>query len=264
MREQTASGRMDGGATARPTIRIIGTEDIRLALRRGLEDFKAKPSHVIFLCVIYPVVALILGRVVFGQQLLPLLFPLAAGFALVGPVAAVGLYELSRRREAGQTVSWRHALDVLKPPRVWSILTVGLVLAVIFVAWQTAAVALYRATLGAFPESIGQFAELLFTTGAGWTLIVAGNLVGFCFAVAALAIGAISFPLLVDRPTEPMTAIGASLRAFAANTRTLLLWGLIVAVALVIGSLPLFVGLAVVLPLLGHATWHLYRRIIER
>jgi uncharacterized membrane protein len=247
----------------RPRIRTIGPADLGLALRRGLDDFKARPSHVVFLCLIYPLVALLLGRLLVGYEVLPLLYPLAAGFALVGPVAAVGLYELSRRREAGLELYWRDALAVMRPPRVWSILTLGLVLAALFLAWQTAAVALYRATLGAFPETLGEFATLLFTTPEGWTLIVAGNAIGFVFAVAALAVGVVSFPMLVDRPVEPAVAFWTSVRAVARNPGTLLLWGLIVALGLLLGSLPLFVGLAVVMPVLGHATWHLYRRTVE-
>ncbi|SME89867.1 Uncharacterized membrane protein [Tistlia consotensis] len=261
MRQETMTGRI-GTAAGQPAIRRIGPADLREALKRGLEDFRAKPSHVVFLCILYPIVALVLGRLIVGYQVLPVLFPLAAGFALVGPVAAVGLYELSRRREAGLPLAWRDAFDVMKPPRVWSILSLGLVMAALFVAWQTAAIAIYRATLGAFPQSLGEFAERLFTTADGWILIVAGNAVGFLFAVVALAVGVVSFPMLVDRPVEPATALWTSVRAVAANPLPMLAWGLIVAVALLLGTLPLFVGLALVLPLLGHATWHLYRRTV--
>lgn len=262
MRQQAMSG-YESASPLHPAVRKIGPADLREALRRGLEDFRAKPSHVIFLCIIYPLVALVLSQVILGHRLLPILFPLAAGFALVGPVAAVGLYEISRRREAGLGLSWWDALEVVRPPRVWSIFSLGLVLAALFVAWQTAAVAIYRATLGAFPESIGQFVELLFTTAEGWTLIVAGNVVGLLFAVVALAVGVVSFPMLVDRPVEPVVALWTSVRAVLHNPVTMLLWGLIVAVALALATLPLFIGLAVVMPILGHATWHLYRRSVE-
>lgn len=246
----------------RPVVREIGPRDLGQALRRGLDDFKARPSHVVFLCLIYPLVALLLGRLLVGYEVLPLLYPLTAGFALVGPLAAVGLYELSRRREAGLELDWRDALAVMRPPRVWSILTLGLVLAALFLAWQTAAIALYRATLGAFPETFGVFATQLFTTAEGWILIVGGNAIGLLFAVAALAVGVVSFPMLVDRPVEPAVALWTSVRAVAKNPATMLLWGAIVALALLLGSLPLFVGLAVVMPVLGHATWHLYRRTV--
>jgi uncharacterized membrane protein len=245
-----------------PAVRRIGVGDLQQALWRGLDDFQAKPSHLIFLGIIYPIAALILSRLTFGYQVLPLLFPLAAGFALIGPLAAIGLYELSRRREQGQEIRVKHAFGVLKSPSIGAILALGGILALIFLIWLGVATWLYRATMGEFPASLGQFLGELFTTSGGWTLIVVGNAVGFLFALAVLMIGAVSFPMLVDRKTSAFNAAHTSVRAFLANPRTMTLWGLIVAASLVIGSLPFFVGLAIVVPVLGHATWHLYRRVV--
>lgn len=249
---------------AQPQVRRIGTEDLRAALAQGVEDFRAMPTHLVFVGLLYPIIGLLLAALIFGYDLLPLLFPLVSGFALVGPFAAIGLYALSRRREAGQDTSWRHAFEVLRSPGIGSILAVGAVLLVIFVAWLFAAQALYHGLFGAkMPTSIGSFLGNVFGTARGWTLIIAGHALGFLFAAAAFTVGVISFPLLVDRDVGPVAAIATSVRAVLANPATMAIWGAIVAVALMIGSAPLFVGLAVVVPVLGHASWHLYRRVVD-
>jgi uncharacterized membrane protein len=246
-----------------PAIRRITLADLRDALARGLDDFAAFRSDVLFLCVIYPVVGLFLARLAFGYEMLPLVFPLASGFALIGPVAAVGLYEMSRRREAGAEVSWADAFGVIRAPSFAAIVRFGLLLMAIFLAWLNVAIAIYDLTLGpAPPASLGGFARDLFTTDAGWTLIGAGIGVGFLFAVVVLAISVVSVPLLLDREVGVTTAIGTSLRAVALNPGPMAVWGLVVAAGLAIGSVPLFLGLIIVMPVLGHATWHLYRRVV--
>jgi uncharacterized membrane protein len=246
-----------------PAVRRISPRDVAAALRAGLDDFWAMPTHVVFLCLIYPLVGLVLGRVVFGYDVLPLLFPLAAGFALVGPFAALGLYELSRRREAGLDTGWKHAFDVVRSPSFPAIVALGLLLVIIFLVWIAVANAIYVGTFGYAPAaSMPQFVEHLFGTAEGWRLIVIGNGVGFLFALLVLVISVVSFPLLLDRPVGPAVAILTSVRAVLKNPLTMLLWGLIVALALIAGSIPLFFGLAVAMPILGHATWHLYRRVV--
>ncbi|MEH2477642.1 putative membrane protein [Nitrobacteraceae bacterium AZCC 2146] len=252
-------------AQTAPAIRTITSADLADALRLGWEDFKAVPSHAIMLCVIYPLVGLLLARTVLGYSILPLLFPLAAGFALIGPFAALGLYELSRRRELGDDASAWHAVDVLRSPSFGAMLGLGLALLVLFIVWIATAQAIYVSAFGNEPAAeIPNFVSKVLTTPQGWELIVVGCGVGFLFAVVALCISVVSFPLMLDRHANVMDAVTTSLRAVARNPVPMAMWGLIVAALLVLGSLPLFLGLAVVIPLLGHATWHLYRKVVER
>jgi uncharacterized membrane protein len=247
-----------------PVVRHIVPADLMDALKRGYDDFAAMPSHAVFLCIVYPLIGILLAGLTLGYALLPLLFPLAAGFALVGPIAAIGLYELSRRREAGVDVAASDAFDVLRSPSIGAIVALGVLLMAIFLIWMAVANAIYVAYFGyAAPTSIGQFAHDLLTTSAGWKLILVGNGVGFLFALAVLMISVVSFPLLLEHEVGAAVAVLTSVRAVMANPLTTALWGLIVAALLMIGSLPLFLGLPVVLPVLGHATWHLYRKIIE-
>jgi uncharacterized membrane protein len=248
---------------ALPVVRKIGMMDLKDALAKGIEDFRAIPTHVIFLSIIYPVGALLVAQLTL-KDLFHLFFPLAAGFALIGPFAALGLYELSRRRELGLDLSWTHVFGVRHSRSLGGIFTLGALLVAIFLLWVVVAQAIYVATFGkAPPVSIPNFLRQVFTTPQGWTLIVVGNGVGFLFAVVVLMISVVSFPLLLDRNVGAGVAILTSVRVVLRNPVTMAVWGLIIAGLLLIGSLPLFVGLAVVMPILGHSSWHLYRKVVE-
>lgn len=246
-----------------PAVQKLKLSDIGIALRKGLEDFKALPSHAIVLCVIYPVMGLVLARMVLGYSVMPLLFPLAAGFALIGPFAAIGLYEMSRRRERGEEASAWHAFEVLRSPSLGAILGLGALLLALFVTWIAAAQSIYVATFGNAPAAtIPDFADRVFTTPEGWMLIVVGCGVGFLFALLSLCVSVVSFPMMLDRHASTADAMVTSLRVVAANPLVVAAWGIVVAALLVIGTLPFFLGLAVVIPVLGHATWHLYRMAV--
>lgn len=262
MERNTTLSDPDSAGMVMPTVNRLSVEDLREALRRGLDDFRAKPSHAIFLTLIYPIVCIVLIQAAAGRELLSLVFPLIAGFALLGPLAAVGLYELSRRREAGQEIRWSHAFAVLGSHSIVGIAVLALVLAGIFLAWLYTAQFIYEATMGAPPESVEAFLAALLTTPEGWSLIAIGNGAGFLFALFTLAITAISFPMLLDRPVDAIVAVGASVRLMLRNPKVMLTWGAWIAGGLVLGFLPFAVGLAVVLPIFGHATWHLYRRAV--
>ncbi len=256
-------GRLPRQAVDLPIVRRIGVADIRAALAAGVDDFLAIPTQLVFLCILYPIVGFAAARAVVGTDLLPLLFPLVAGISLLGPVLAVGVYELSRRREQGLPVSWLNAFDILRSPALLGIAAVGVVLLAVFTAWIGAAKLVYLATVGpAAPASPGAFAAALLDTPAGWHLMLLGNLVGLVFAVITLMLTVVSVPMLLDRGGSPVLAMQTSVRAVLANPAAMALWGLAVAATLLLGCLPLFIGLAVAMPVLGHATWHLYRRVI--
>ncbi|MBU8542841.1 DUF2189 domain-containing protein [Roseomonas sp. ROY-5-3] len=250
--------------------RRIGLPDLATALGRGWADFLAAPTQLMFLCVLYPLIGLVAATLAAGDEVMHLFYPMATGFALVGPIAALGLYEISRRREAGLTARWSDVFTVLRAPSLPAILLLGLVLVGLFLGWIWAAHAIHAATLGTLPldpSGTGPRAFLgqIFGTAEGRRMLLLGHVVGFGFAAVVLALTVVSFPMLLDRPRAGLgEAIGMSLRAVAMNPVPMAAWGLIVAVLLLLGSLPLFIGLAVALPVLGHATWHLYRLVVAR
>jgi uncharacterized membrane protein len=242
----------------------LGTADLRAALAAGWDDFTALRSDVIFLVLFYPVTGLALAAIAFQADLLPLIFPLVSGFALLGPVFATGLYEMSRRRERGEDVGWGAAFGVLGAPALGAILAVGALLAALFVAWMGAALLLYNLTLGpGAPASAAAFLGDVTGTAAGLAMTVIGCAVGFLFAALVLGASVVSIPLLLDRPMGTAQALATSWEVTRRNPVTVALWGLIVAVTLLAGALPFFLGLVFALPLLGHATWHLYRRAVR-
>src|SRR2546423_10765629 len=154
-----------GESAAYPNVRKIGFTDLKDAVAKGIDDFWVMQTHVIFLAIIYPIVGLFLARMTFGYSVMPLLFPLAAGFALIGPFAAIGLYELSRQREKGVDVSWKHAFGVLRCPSLDAIADLGMVLMIVFLIWLITAQWLYQALFGyGSPESIGQVLNGILTT----------------------------------------------------------------------------------------------------
>jgi uncharacterized membrane protein len=246
-----------------PVVRKITVADLWDSLKKGVADLGALRDDVLFIGLIYPLAGLVFATLAFNYELVPLVFPLASGFAILGPVAAVGLYELSRRREQGDHVTWLDALGVFRSPALMSIVGLGAILLGLFFVWLGVAYEIYLANLGGpAPQSIAAFERSVFTTGGGWAMIAEGFGVGFLFAVAAFAISVVSFPLLLDRDVSMWRAIGTSLRAVKANPGVMLVWGAIVAGALALGSLPALVGLIFVVPVLGHASWHLYRKMI--
>jgi uncharacterized membrane protein len=244
-------------------VRRIKTADLKDVLARGISDFGANRTDVIFLCVLYPVIGLLLTSLAAGHAMLPLLFPLASGFALVGPFTGVGLNEISRRRELGINAGWTDAFRVLSSPSLGAIILLGLLLTGIFFFWMLTAYAIYDLTLGTrLPISAAAFVHDVLLTSPGHHLIIAGVGVGFVFAAVVLVISVVAFPLLLDREVGVEVAVKTSVRAALTNPGPIFLWGLIIACGLVIGSIPFFVGLVIVLPVLGHSSWHLYRKMV--
>ena len=245
-------------------IRKIGVNDLWQALKEGFDDFKAKPSHVPFLIVIYPLFALILTLFLVGDNLLHLAFPTVAGFTILGPVVSVGLIEMSRRRERGLDVAWGSAFDFIHSSSFAPIAALSVAMLLLYVAWLYMAQLIYLGLFGAVPpDSISDFATQVLTTRRGGALIFYGVGVGFWFAVVALAISVVGFPLALDRPVTAITAAGTSIKAVTSNSIMMAVWGLIVVVLLAAGAILFLIGLAFILPILGHATWHLYRKLVE-
>jgi len=250
-----------------PTVRKLSLADLEDALLKGVDDFKAKPTFGVFIALIYPLVTLGAFLVVFNYDLLPLVFPVVSGFLLMGPFITIGMCEVSRRRELGDDISGLSVFDFHRSPSAQDIVLLGLLLVALFFLWLAAAMTIYGLTMGdpwqSAPAALGAgFIQRLFTTGEGWTLIILGNALGFIFAITSLCIGALSFPLLLDKPVGIGAAVQTSLRVMMANPIMMAVWGLIVVGTMVIGALPFLVGLSVVIPVLGHATWHLYRKAI--
>ncbi len=245
-------------------VRTITAADLNAALREGYRDFLDRRGDLIVVGLIYPIIGFAAAVAALGGPLIPLFFPILAGVGLLGPVAALGFYELARRREAGLDAGWQHFLEVGKRPAFDAIMAVTGILLLIFFAWLAAAWILYAAFFGAPPETVGDFLTRLFTTPEGWGLILVGNAVGLVFAAIVLTLSVVSLPMLVDCNVDARTAIATSVRAVSANKGAMLRWGVTVAVLLVLGALPAFIGLAFVLPWLGYATWHLYTKLVDR
>ena len=246
-----------------PEVRRITVADLGDALRKGAEDVGAFRDDVLFIGIIYPIAGLVLAATAFSYNLLPMLFPLASGFAIIGPVAATGLYEMSRRREQGQHVTWPDAFKVFSSPAIGSIMGMGAILLALFGLWLAAAYQIGVSTLGAeTPPTLSMFMQEVFRSNVSVPLIVGGVGVGFIFAAVAFVISVVSVPLLLDRDVGLRIAIGASIKAVRTNPGPMILWAAIIAGALLLGSLPLLVGLIFVVPLLGHASWRLYRKVI--
>ena len=246
-----------------PEVRRLTLRDLFAALRSGWRDFWQRPSHLVFLGLIYPVVGAALALWSPGNNSWPLLFPLITGFALIGPFAALPIYEMSRRQEMGLDTHWRAAFDVFRTPAFASIAALGVWLMIVFTVWLMTAQFLYESLYGpGSPPSLAAFFDEVFNTPQGQTLMLWGNLIGFGFAVVALATAVVSIPLLLDRDVGTAVAVQTSVRVVLRNPVVIAVWGLLVVLVLLLGALPLLVGLAIAVPLLGHATWHLYRRAV--
>ncbi len=246
-----------------PALRRIGGRQVWAALKRGWDDTGKGRADLVILWLIYPVMALYLAAADYYGQLVLLLLPVASGFALVGPLFAVGMYEMSRRRELTGELHWMDGFAVLRSPSIGAITGLGLGLIALFGAWLVVATGIAELCLGSVPTGLSFF-TIAFTTAPGWAMLGLGTVAGAVFAVLVLVISSVSFPLLLDRPVTLGTAIRTSVQAVRLNPGAMALWGVVVALGLVLGSIPVFAGLIVVLPILGHGTWHLYRAMVPR
>lgn len=248
---------------AEPVVRSIEFHDIGEALAAGLRDFQRAPLYGLFFGAIYTVGGLLLIATVFAWNLSYLAYPLAAGFALIGPFVAVGLYEVSRRLETGQPLSWGAVLGCVFAQSGRELGWMAFVTLFVFLIWMYQIRLFIALFFGFHAFEEGALLQTLFGTPEGWLFLALGHLDGAVLSLILFTLTVVSFPLLLDRDVDFITAMITSVRAVARSPVPMLAWGLIVALVLIAACLPGFLGLLVALPVLGHTTWHLYRRLVE-
>ena len=250
------SGKVD------PVVRSITAGDIAEALGEGLRDFQAVPLYGLAFGALYAAggIAILLCLMAFG--LVYLAYPLAAGFAMIGPFVATGLYEVSRRRETGQAISIGAIWATVKARG--EIGWMAFVTLFVFVVWMYQVRLLIALLIGlhASFSSLREFITLVLTTNEGLLFLAIGNAVGAALSLILFSLTVVSFPLLLDRDVDFVTAMVTSVRAVVKSPVPMIGWAAVIVVLLAVSAIPYFLGLVVTLPVLGHATWHLYRRII--
>jgi len=251
------SGKVD------PEVRSVAVTDIAEALVDGLRDFQALPLYGLAFGALYAVggIAIILCLAAFGMAYLA--YPLAAGFALIGPFVAIGLYEVSRRRETGQPVSFSAIWSTIRSRS--EIGWMALVTLFVFLAWMYQVWLLISLLLGphASFSTLQEFMTVLLTTKEGLLFLAIGTAVGALLSLILFSLTVVSFPLLLEHEVDFVTAMVTSVRAVVTSPLPMIGWAAVIVIVLTVSALPYFLGLVVTLPVLGHATWHLYRRIVK-
>lgn len=253
----------DASASSVPAIRSITFDDVVDALMAGIRDFQAEPVHGLGLGAIYAVGGWILLLLLYALDLPYLVYPLTAGFALVAPFVATGFYEISRRLEAGESVTWGAVRDSIRDCCRRDLGWMALVTVFTLIIWVDFAVFLYLMFFGIKSLGTYELVHLVFTTAKGAAFFAVGNLFGAFFALVAFSLTVVSFPLLFDRDVDFVTAMITSVKSVIRNPVPMIGWAVVIALALVVSFVTLFVGLFVTLPILGFSTWHLFRRLIE-
>lgn len=249
-------------ASAALTIRKIGAADIVDALAKGLRDFQAAPMFGLFFGAIYTIGGILTIAAGFLWDKNYLVYPLAAGFVLIGPFVAVGLYEVSRRRELGEPLTWSAILGAVFAQSGKEISWMAFVTLFIFMVWMYQVRLLIALFFGLHGVPAGSFPAILFTTPEGLAFLAVGHAVGAVLAVLVFSLTVVSFPLLLDRPVDFVTAMITSVKSVVLNPLPMVGWALAVTLLVIAACLPAFLGLIVVLPVLGHTTWHLYRKLV--
>lgn len=244
-------------------IRTIHLRDLRRCLREGYADFNARPTFGFFLALIYPLFAVILTVYLLNHSVRHLIYPVVSGLTLLGPIVCVWLFAMSRARSNEGDIGWRAAFEFIHTSSFAPLLALSLLMMLLYVAWLFMAQLLYTGQFGSFPQmTFAELLEQLFVTRRGLALVIYGTALGMIFSFVALAVSVFAFPLALDKPVTAATAIAVSFRAVIANFQVMIVWGLIVVGLLIVGSVTLLIGLGAVLPILGHATWHLYKSVV--
>ena len=246
-----------------PFVREITIGDVNEAWARGLRDFQARPIFGLVFGAFYAAAGMVIisGATTLGMSYLA--YPLAAGFALIGPFAAVGLYEVSRCLEADLAPSWYHVLRVVVEQRNRQLAWLAFVVLFIFIVWMYQVQLLFALFVGLHSFATLKDLLSLVTTPEGIAFLLLGNAIGALLSLILFALTVVSIPLVLDHEIDFVTAMITSVRAVVANPGPMLGWGVTVGALLMLASLPFFLGLVVVLPILGHATWHLYRKVVD-
>ncbi|TCD15507.1 DUF2189 domain-containing protein [Oricola cellulosilytica] len=247
-----------------PQVQTVTAADLRDALRLGIGDFLKAPLFGLFFGGIYALGGILIALSLTIWNVPWMIYPVAIGFPLIGPFVAVGLYQVSRRLEAGQPLDWRDVLGVVWLQRQRELAWMAFVMLFVFWVWMyqvrlLIAIILSRASF----SSLDRFLSIVFTTPEGWTFLVVGHLVGAFLAIVLFSVTVISIPLLLDRESDFVTAMITSVKTVFENPVPMIGWGLIVTVAVLASAVPFFLGFLVSLPILGHTTWHLYRKSIK-
>jgi len=244
----------------KPVIRTITADDVYGALAAGWDDFRAVPAFGLFFGGVYAFLGIAIFLTLWAIDQTFWIVPFAFAFPLVGPFVAVGLYEVSRRREEGLPLDASEILAVVWNKRNSQIPSMAFVVLAGAMVWMWAAsilVILFLGRLGGYSD-----VDAILGSPNGIALLVTGTLAGAAIAFVLFAVTAVSLPMLLDRDVDYVTAMVTSYRAVTSNPQPMLHWAWIVGAALVVAMLPVFLGLVVALPVLGHGTWHLYRRVI--
>lgn len=247
-----------------PVVRQIKPRDVSEAVVAGIRDFQSAPLYGLLFGGFYALGGLIMVMSATSLGLPWLAYPLAAGFMLIAPFVATGLYEVSRRREAGQELSLSGVLGVVWAQKGRELSWMAFVTLFVMIMWLYQVRLLLALFLGfqSF-SSVEEFIRVVLTTNEGLMFLLVGHIVGAILAAILFSLTVVSFPLLLERDVDFVTAMITSVRAVAANPMVMLGWAAVIVALTAISLAPFFLGLLVTLPVLGHATWHLYRRLVE-
>lgn len=247
---------------AEPEVRAITVDDVSAALSDGLRDFRAAPAFGLLVGLVYAVAGNVLFWIATSFDLVFLAYPLAAGFALIAPFAAVGVYEVSRRIDKGGSLSLGSLIGAVPAHARRELAYMALVTLFGLIVWIYAAGFTYALFFGIHPLPADDIVAMIVSTPRGVFFLVAGNILGALLATVIFAISVVAYPMLLDRDVDFVTAMIASIRTVLAAPMVMIGWGIFIATMLLIAILPMFLGLVLILPWLGHATWHLYRRAV--
>jgi uncharacterized membrane protein len=248
-----------------PVVNSVDFADLWEVLKAGLADFRRAPMMGMFFGGVYAFGGIVIALSLTVWDIPWMIYPVAIGFPLLGPFLAVGLYEISRRLEEGRPLVWGEILGVVWLQRQRELAWMAFVMLFVFWVWTyqirlLVAIILSRSSFSTFDR----FVDVVFTTSQGWTFLFVGHIVGAILALIMFSITIVSIPLLMERQADFVTAMITSVKSVTTSPLPMIAWGVFVTLAVIVSAIPAFLGLLVTLPVLGHATWHLYRKAVAR